>query len=256
MSEILQKTPKNKKIYVASDFHLGVPNPTASLERERKIVKWLSQVADNAELIILAGDIFDFWFEYKYVVPKGHIRFLGKLAELRDQGIAILIFAGNHDMWMFDYFPNELQIPVFHEPKKFTFFEKDYLIGHGDGLGPGDKKYKTIKKIFKNPLHQWLFSWLHPNIGFWAANKWSANSKKKSIEKNDPFLHEKEMIFQFCQSVESNTHHDFYVFGHRHLPLEMDVTNYSKYINLGEWITQYNYLEISQEGTKLIHFEG
>ena len=257
MLKVRPNNSSNKKIYLASDFHLGVPDAAASLEREKKIIRWLDEIARDAELIIFAGDIFDFWFEYKHVVPKSHIRFLGKIAELRDRKIEIIFFAGNHDMWMFNYFTEELGIPILREPKTFSFFEKKYLIGHGDGLGPGDDKYKIIKRIFSNRYLQWLFGWLHPNISFWAAKKWSANSKQKNLVKDDQFLGIKEILFQYCQMIEDKNHHDYYVFGHRHLPLEMPINGgTAKYINLGEWLSQYSYLEIDSHKTELKYFES
>ncbi len=251
-----QNLTTDKKVYLASDFHLGVPDMETSLLRERKIIRWLDSIAENAGLIILVGDIFDFWFEYKHVVPKSHIRFLGKLAELRDRNVDIIFFAGNHDIWMFDYFTQELDIPIYRHAQEFEFFGKRYLIGHGDGLGPGDTKYKIIKHIFINPIAQWFFGWIHPNVGFWAANKWSANSKKKSIDSENLFLGVKEILYQYSTAIESNKHHDFYVFGHRHLPLEMDINGIATYINLGEWLSQCHYLEIDKNETKLLRFEG
>ncbi len=151
-----------KKIYFLSDFHLGAPNAEASLEREKKICRFLDSIKTNAEEIFIVGDMFDFWFEYRQVVPKGYVRLLGKLAELTDAGIKIHFFVGNHDMWMNNYLQTELNIPVYFEPKEFEFKQKKFLLGYGDGLGPGDKGYKFIKKIFRNPAFQCLFGILPP----------------------------------------------------------------------------------------------
>ena len=151
-------TSKNKKIYFASDQHLGAPTYEASLPREKKFVAWLDEVKKDAEAIFLLGDLFDFWFEYKTVVPKGFVRVLGKLAEIRDSGIPIYFFVGNHDLWMRDYFEKELNIPVYHQSKEFIINDNHFLIGHGDGLGPGDKGYKGMKKVFTNPVFKWLFT--------------------------------------------------------------------------------------------------
>ena len=137
----------NKKIYFASDQHFGAPTPELSFPREQQFVAWLDEVKQDAEAIFLLGDLFDFWFEYKTVVPKGFVRILGKLAEIRDSGIPIYFFVGNHDLWMGDYFQKELNIPVYFEPVPFEFNGKKFLVGHGDGLGPGDHGYKFIKKM-------------------------------------------------------------------------------------------------------------
>tara|TARA_B110000902_G_scaffold66604_1_gene79085 strand:- start:1239 stop:1754 length:516 start_codon:yes stop_codon:yes gene_type:complete len=158
-------TSKNKKIYFASDLHLGAPTVAASFPREKKFVTWLDEIKKDAEAIFLLGDLFDFWFEYKTVVPKGFVRTLGKLAEIRDSGIPIYFFVGNHDLWMNDYFQTELNIPVFHKPEVFNINNKIFLIGHGDGLGPEDKSYKRMKKVFTFPVFKWMFRWLHPDLG-------------------------------------------------------------------------------------------
>ena len=169
-----------KKIYFLSDFHLGAPNAIASRERETQIVQFLTNAKTDAAAIFIVGDIFDFWFEYKTVVPKGFVRLLGCLADISDAGIPLHIFTGNHDLWMRDYFTDELGAKVYFEPKQFEFAGKQFFIGHGDGLGPGDQGYKFIKKIFTNPLCQWLFGCLHPNWGIQLANYFSSKSRAKT----------------------------------------------------------------------------
>ena len=159
-----------QKVYFASDFHLGVPDAASSRAREQKIVRWLDQVKHDAAAILLLGDIFDFWFEYRHTIPKGFIRLQGKLAEITDSGIPVLFFTGNHDMWMFDYFPQELNIPILREPISTTINGHSFYIGHGDGLGPGDHTYKLIKKVFANKACQWAFARIHPNLGIGVAN--------------------------------------------------------------------------------------
>src|SRR3954470_21300966 len=170
----------SKKIYFLSDFHLGAPNPAASLDREKRIVKFLDEIKDSAATIFVVGDLFDFWYEYKRVVPRGYVRILGKLAELTDAGIPIHFFVGNHDMWMKDYFQKELNIPVYFEPVSFEFNSKKFLVGHGDGLGPGDHGYKFIKKIFRNRFCQWLFGLLPPQAGIGLANYFSRKSRAQT----------------------------------------------------------------------------
>ncbi|MCB0458759.1 MAG: UDP-2,3-diacylglucosamine diphosphatase [Flavobacteriaceae bacterium] len=232
----------NKKIYFASDQHFGIPNYDKSLEREKKFVHWLDTIKKDAEVLFLLGDLFDFWFEYKRVVPKGFVRVLGKLSELRDAGIPVYFFVGNHDLWMHGYFEQELNIPVYHTPKEFTLNGKEFLIGHGDGLGPGDKGYKRMKKVFTNPFCKWLFKWLHPDIGVKLAQYLSTKNKLISGEEDVKFLgEENEWLVQYAKKKLETKHYDYFVFGHRHLPMEIEVSNASKYINLGDWITHFTY---------------
>lgn len=235
------------KTYFASDFHLGIPNKVSSLEREKLIVAWLDEIKADAAEIFLVGDIFDFWFEYKRAIPKGFSRLLGKLAELTDSGIPISIFTGNHDMWMFGYFTDELNIPVIRKPLKKIINGKTFLIAHGDGLGPGDKGYKFIKSIFRNRAAQWLFARLHPNFGIGLANYFSKRSRMAESGIL-PFLGEdKEWMVQYCKSVLKAEHIDFFVFGHRHIPLDIslhsELGNGSKarFINLGDWLQHNTY---------------
>jgi UDP-2,3-diacylglucosamine hydrolase len=237
-------TSENKKIYFASDQHLGAPTPKASLPREKKFVAWLDTIKEDAGTIFLLGDLFDFWFEYKTVVPKGFVRVLGKLAELKDAGIDIYFFVGNHDLWMRDYFQKELNIPVFHKPQEFDINGKIFLIGHGDGLGPNDHGYKRMKKVFTFPFFKWLFRWLHPDIGVRLGHYFSVKNKLISGDEDARFLgEENEWLAQYCRKKLTEKHYDFFVFGHRHLPLEIELNNKSTYINLGDWIQYFTYGE-------------
>ena len=248
--------PSGKKIYFASDNHLGAPSKEASLPREKKFVRWLDEIKDDAAAIFLLGDLFDFWFEYKRVVPKGFVRTLGKLAEISDSGIPIHYFVGNHDLWMRGYFEEELNIPVYHEPKEFTFNGKDFLIGHGDGLGPGDKGYKRMKKVFTNRFSKWLFRWLHPDLGVRLAQYLSVKNKLISGDEDVKFLGEdKEWLVQYSKQKLEEKHRDYFIFGHRHLPLEIDLQNNAKYINLGDWISYYTYGVFDGTHFSLVTFE-
>lgn len=204
-------------------------------------MQWLTEIEKDAEEIYLVGDLFDFWFEYKRAVPKGHVRFLGKLAELCDKGIKVNVFIGNHDMWMFDYLPKEIGVVLFKEPIRKKYAEHEFMIGHGDGLGPGDRGYKFIKKIFRNRLCQWLFARLHPNFGIGLADYFSRSSRKKTKHEDQYLGDDKEFLVQYCKSHLQKEHVDFFVFGHRHLTIDMMVAEKSRYINLGDWLQFYTY---------------
>ncbi len=248
-------TRNNKKVYFASDQHLGAPTAALSFPREKKFVAWLDEIKDNAEAIFLLGDLFDFWFEYKTVVPKGFVRVLGKLAEIRDAGIPIYFFVGNHDLWMKDYFKEELNIPVYHKPQEFIINNKTFLIGHGDGLGPGDKGYKRMKKVFTFPLFKWMFQWLHPDLGVKLGQYMSVKNKMISGDEDAKFLgEENEWLVQYCKRKLSQKHYDYFVFGHRHLPLEIDLQKNSKYINLGDWIQYFTFGSFNSTGFYLEKF--
>jgi UDP-2,3-diacylglucosamine hydrolase len=240
-----------KKIYFLSDFHLGAPDAASSLIREKKIIRFLDEIKHDAQVIFIVGDLFDFWYEYKKVVPKGYVRILGKIAELSDAGIAMHFFVGNHDMWMKDYFQKELNTTVYFEPKEFVFFNTKFLIGHGDGLGPGDEGYKFIKKIFRNKFCQFLFGAMPPNIGIGIADYFSRKSRAKTGKTDEVFLgEEKEWLVVYCKEVLKQKHYDFFVFGHRHLPLDISLQDDSRYINLGDWIKYFSYAVF--DGKKLL----
>ena len=226
-----------KKIYFASDFHFGTPDHATSLAREKKVVAWLECIRHDASSIFLLGDLFDFWFEYKKAVPKGFTRFLGKLAELKDSGLDIHIFPGNHDLWMFDYLPNEIGVRIHKDPLSLKIGAHQLMVGHGDGLGPGDPTYQYLKMVFTSRISHWLFARIHPNTGIGLAQRWSKSSRISNMKLEEKFQGEdREFIFAWCKEVEKSNHHDFYIFGHRHLALDLKVNDHSRYINLGEWV--------------------
>jgi UDP-2,3-diacylglucosamine hydrolase len=224
------------KLYFASDFHLGTPNYLSTVEREKHLVQWLDTIKADAAEVFLLGDVFDFWFEYKTVVPKGYLRFLGKLGELADAGIKLYFFKGNHDMWMFDYFEKELGATIITNEMVMERNGKKFYLHHGDGLGPGDNFYTFLKAFFRSGLCQWLFARLHPNLGVGIANYWSTHSRianqKKEFFKPD----EQEWLVKFCNDTLKTEFYDYMIFGHRHLPLDIKLNDHSRYINLGEWI--------------------
>ena len=249
--------PEGKKIYFASDNHLGAPTPVASAPREKRFVQWLSEIQQDAAALFLLGDLFDFWFEYKTVVPKGFVRVLGKLAEMADAGIPIHFFVGNHDLWMLDYLEKEVGIKVHYQPKEFTFNDRLFFIGHGDGLGPEDKGYKRMKKIFTNPFFQWCFRWLHPDLGMRLGHYLSVKNKLISGEEDAIFLGEdKEWLAQYAKRKYNEKARDYFVFGHRHIPLDIAINDQSRYINLGDWITHFTYAEFSENTMALKKWEN
>jgi len=233
------------KIYFASDFHLGAPNYEESRKRELLLVKWLDEIKADAKEIYLVGDIFDFWFEYKHTIPKGFVRLQGKIAELTDSGIPIHIFTGNHDMWIFDYLPQELGITLYRNPITREYNGKQFYIGHGDGLGPHDKLYKMLKAVFASKICQWVFARIHPNIGIGIANAWSKSSRKTNLNYDEKFHgEENEQLIIFCKEyIKKEPNIDYFIFGHRHLPLDIKINEKTRYINLGEWI-KHNYYAV------------
>jgi UDP-2,3-diacylglucosamine hydrolase len=245
-----------QKVYFASDFHLGTPDHQSSIAREKKITRWLDRAAEDAAAIFLLGDIFDFWFEYKKVVPKGFVRFQGKLAAIADSGIPIYIFTGNHDLWMFDYFKKEFGIPVYHNPVKLDVDGTKFLVGHGDGLGPGDNKYKRLKKLFTNRLAQRSFAFLHPSIGVGLAHRWSRQSRLANTKYEDQFYGVNEHLLIYCKEIEARDHHDYYIFGHRHLVLDMEVGKSSRYLNSGDWVNHSNYIVFDGQTCQMVEFSA
>ncbi|HKL37312.1 MAG TPA: UDP-2,3-diacylglucosamine diphosphatase [Bacteroidales bacterium] len=232
-----------KKIYFASDFHLGAPGRAESLQREKLLVKWLNEIQPQAEALYLLGDIFDFWFEYKKAVPKGFVRFLGKMAEFCDQGIPVHFFTGNHDLWIFDYLPREVGFIIHREPLAVRLGERHFYMAHGDGLGHGDGRYRLLKKVFTNPLAQWLFGRLHPNLGISLAHSWSLSSRNVHQEPEEFRGEQKEMLVQHARQMLEKDHFDYLIFGHRHVAVDYPLNEHSRYINLGDWIDHYTYGE-------------
>ena len=237
----------SKKIYFASDFHLGAPNREKSLEREKRIVQWMDDIKADAGELYLMGDLFDFWFEYKTAIPKGYTRLLGKIAEFTDSGIPVSVFTGNHDMWMFDYLHKELGVTIYRKPIEREYGGKKFFLGHGDGLGPGDYGYKFIKWFFASPFCQWLFARIHPNTGIGIANYWSR--KSRLAQGKETFKgEENEYLVSFVKEKLKTEHFDYFIFGHRHLPLKIQIGD-SLYINLGEWVNFSTYAVF--DGTNL-----
>jgi UDP-2,3-diacylglucosamine hydrolase len=249
--------PQGKKIYFLSDFHLGVPDHASSLVREKAVIRFLEMARQDAAEIFIVGDLFDFWFEYKKVVPKGFVRVLGKLADITDSGIPIHFFVGNHDMWMDGYFEQELNIPVYHSPQVFEYNDKKFLVGHGDGLGPGDHGYKMLKKLFRNPVAKFLFGIIPPYIGMGIAHYSSRGSRSMTGSTDEKFLGEdKEWLITYCREQLKTSYFDYFIFGHRHLPIDFMLNDKSRYINLGDWIRYNSYAVFDGSQLELKYFES
>jgi UDP-2,3-diacylglucosamine hydrolase len=242
------------KLYFASDFHLGTGTYADCREREARLVRWLDAIKDDAAEVFLMGDVFDFWFEYKTVVPKGYIRFLGKLAELADSGVKLYFFKGNHDMWMFDYFEKELKATIISNELEMERDGKKFYLHHGDGLGPGDNFYKLLKNIFRSRLCQWLFARFHPNLGVGIANYWSSHSRIANA-KRDGKPGEQEWLVAYSNELLKSHFYDYLIFGHRHMPFDIKLSDKSRYINLGEWVFGNTYAVFDGNDVTLHHFE-
>ncbi len=245
-----------KNIYFASDFHLGSPNHQESRKREDRIVNWLNFITPTCSELFLMGDVFDFWFEYGKVIPKGFIRLQGKLAQMSDSGIKIYFFKGNHDMWVNDYFTKEIGLEIVSDELIIERGGKKFYLHHGDGLGPGDRKYKILRKIFRNRFCRWLFSALPPRIGLFVANGWSGKSKKLGADKNGFVDNESEWLTIFAKEQLQREHFDYFIFGHRHLPLDILLNNNSRYVNTGEWMNYSSYAVFDGKELKLEYFKA
>lgn len=232
----------NKKIFFASDVHLGHPTIEKGRDRELLFAKWLDDIKDQAEAIYLVGDIFDFWYEYKRVAPRGFTRVLGKIAEITDKGIPVHFFTGNHDIWVYDYLPKETGVILHREPFETEIRGKKFYIAHGDGLGPGDLNYKLLKFAFTSKFLQFLFSRLHPNFAFGIAHGWSNKSRgAKGIKAQHFNGEDKELLYLHAKKLSENNNFDYYIFGHRHLKIKLPVSEKAQFVLLGDWLYNFSY---------------
>jgi UDP-2,3-diacylglucosamine hydrolase len=251
---------KEIKIYFASDFHLGVPDYNDSLFREKLFIKWLDEIKTDASEIYLMGDIFDFWFEYRTVVPKGFVRLLGKLAEITDSGIPVHLFRGNHDVWAFDYLNTEVNLQLHRKPEIKLLGDKKFFIAHGDGLGPGDTGYKILKKIMESRLNQWLFKWLHPDIGtrmglYFSRRSRYANIAKEGKKESSNHI-EDEPLYKFSLEFLKNTPDiDYFIFGHRHIPVKLQLGKSAEFVLLGDWVTNFSYAVFDGKSISLKYYQ-
>lgn len=232
---------KATRIYFASDAHLGMHPREKSAERERIFVQWLESIRKDATEIYLVGDIFDYWFEYRKVVPRGFTRFLGKISEITDSGIPVHFFTGNHDVWVFDYLPSETGVTVHREPCILEHGDQRLFIAHGDGLGPGERGYKLLKRIFTSKVLQWLYARIHPNASMAFAHRWSRQSRFARGIASEFMGEDREVLIRFARTVLRDEHFDFFIFGHRHIPLVMELEENSRLVYLGDWIGNFTF---------------
>jgi UDP-2,3-diacylglucosamine hydrolase len=245
---------EKKKIYFVSDVHLGAPALKNNSEREKHFAKWLDTIRDDAAELYLMGDIFDFWFEYRKVVPRGFTRVLGRLADMSDQGISIHFFAGNHDLWVFDYLPKEIGLTLHRNELVTEIHGKKFFLAHGDGLDPTDKGYLFLKKIFINKKLQWVFARLHPNFAFHLAHRWSKSSRLTKLNRQEEFKVKNESMFKFAENYLEKEWIDYFIFGHRHRVAEVEIKNNSRMILLGDWISNFSYGVFDGEKVVLNNF--
>lgn len=247
---------KRKKIFFASDAHLGMAAAINSLEREKMIVKWLDEIKEEAEEIYLLGDIFDYWFEYRKVVPRGFTRLLGKVAEITDSGIPVHYFTGNHDVWVFDYLPSEIGVMVHTKPLIKTIGEHKFFIAHGDGLGPEEGNYKFLKRIFTSKVFQWFWARLHPNLATAIAHHVSRRSRLAKGIYVDFLGEDNEVLIRFAKHKLAEEHFDYFVFGHRHIPLVFNLNEKSRLVFLGDWIVNFTYAVFDGKIVEMKKYDG
>ena len=230
------------KIYFISDIHLGLYPPERSAVRERLLVNWLDSIKNETAELYLLGDIFDFWHEYRHVVPRGFTRFLGKLAEMSDMGVKLHFFTGNHDIWVYDYLPAEIGLNLYRHHITREMNGRKFFIGHGDGIGPGDHAYKLLKKVFTNRVLQWLFARIHPNAAMAFGKRWSKSSRYAKGLVAEPYCgDDREFQVIFAMEILKKQHFDYFIFGHRHIAFDVHIGNNSRVINLGDWISCFTY---------------
>jgi UDP-2,3-diacylglucosamine hydrolase len=244
----------NKKVYFASDVHLGLPNFEKSLEREKRLVAWLESIKTDASALYLLGDVFDFWHEWKRSAPQGFTRFLGKLAEISDSGIPVHLFTGNHDIWIYKYLPREIGLTLHRKEFRTEILGKKFYLAHGDGIGPGDTGYKLLKMVFTNNVLQWAFKRLHPDFSLWIGQKWS-NSRRMTERKPVFFGIDKEWLCIHTTNILKTEYFDYFIYGHRHLPMHIKIGEKSEYVNLGDWLNNFTYGVFDGEKFELKKFE-
>ncbi|MGM9802517.1 MAG: UDP-2,3-diacylglucosamine diphosphatase [Candidatus Limisoma sp.] len=239
------------KTYFLSDFHLGARYIDDPRKQEQRIVAFLESIRNDAKEIYLLGDILDYWFEYRYVVPKGYVRFFGKIAELADSGIKIYWFIGNHDIWIFDYLPSELGVEVVDGSQVKQIDGKRFFIAHGDGLGDDSRTFRMLRAFFRNRFCQRLYAGIHPRWTVPFALNWSRSNRVNGEDR--PFGCD-EPLQRFVTNYKEDQKIDYFVFGHRHVAVDKSIGNNSRLIVLGDWIKLYSYAVYDGNDLKLQYF--
>jgi UDP-2,3-diacylglucosamine hydrolase len=233
----------SRKTYFASDVHLGSAIFESPQETEKRFVRWLDSIKEDVDVLYLLGDIFDFWFEYKKVVPRGFTRFLGKIAELHDNGVEIHFFTGNHDIWVFDYLPQETGAIIHKEPFITEIKGKKFYLAHGDGLGDDSRSFRLIRSIFHNRICQILFACFPPRLGIGFAHWWAKHSRKKELANPAPYFgEEKEHLVLYAKKyLRENPDIDYFIFGHRHIMLDLTLNHKTQMMIIGDWMQYFSY---------------
>ena len=233
-----------KNIYFLSDAHLGSRAIAHSRTQERRLVNFLDQIKDKAAAVYLLGDMFDFWYEFKTVVPKGYTRFLGKLSELTDRGVEVHYFTGNHDLWCGDYLEKECGVVLHRAPITCEIYGKLFYLAHGDGLGDPDKKFKLLRTLFHSHTLQCLFSALHPRWSIELGLTWAKHSRMKRAGGKEPdYMGEdrEHLVLYSKEYLKLHPDINFFIYGHRHIELDLMLNRNTRVLILGDWITTFTY---------------
>lgn len=231
---------ERKGVYFVSDVHLGLAVKDSS-EREARFVSFLRGIPRDTTLALyMLGDIWDFWYEYHDVVPKGSVRVFAALMELMDAGVLVYFFPGNHDIWCYSYFESMGIKVVREQPQLVEIGGKVFCLGHGDGLGPGLRGYKFMNSMFKCRFIQRLFSSLHPRIAFWLGRGWSRHSR---LARNEQYVFRgaEEPLYKWAEEFSSQTHVDCFIFGHLHAQADLTLPSGARLIVMKDWMDQSQY---------------
>ena len=247
-----------KNVYFLSDAHLGSWAIDHGRMHERRLVRFLDSIKHKAAAVYLLGDMFDFWYEHKYTVPKGYTRFLGKLSELTDMGVEVHFFTGNHDIWAYSYLEEECGVIMHRKPITTDIYGKVFYLAHGDGLGDPDIKFKLLRRMFHNTICQRLFSAIHPRWSMWLGLTWAKHSRMKRINGEEPpYMGENKehLVLYAKQCMKSHPNVDIFIFGHRHIELDLNLSKSVRMMILGDWISQFTYVGLDGDHRLLEEYE-
>jgi UDP-2,3-diacylglucosamine hydrolase len=249
-----------RKIYFVADAHLGARFHSDPLAVEKKLVRWLDGIRGDAAAVYFLGDMFDYWYEYRYVVPKGFVRFIGKLAELSDRGVEIHLFTGNHDIWMFDYLPQEVGATVHRDALTVDLLGKRFFLGHGDEVDDRSRAFRFMRALVRNKFCQRLYAGIHPRWTFGFALGWSLNSRQGGLkDESGPEYEEASSghLIAFAREyLEAHPDIDFFIFGHLHLMLDLELSRTSRLLIAGDWMKYFSYIEWDGRTLSLLRYSG